>query len=150
MESGNEAHALAVLNPVLLGAVSHVTLAGLGEMFDCAPEPGAILSAIEDERYAYRSPLWGGTSTYANAPATALWCCRLYLRLTVRPWSVRLKNGSSSPSWPWRRPPQRGCCAVALDFYPVGKMGDVLPPLYTAANGVVAPDDPVYAAATHA
>ena len=30
------------------------------------------------------------------------------------------------------------------------QMGDVLPPLYTTTNGVVAHDDPVYVAATHA
>jgi hypothetical protein len=149
MESGNEAHALAVLKPVLLGAVSHVTLAGLGEMFDCAPEPGAILSAIEDERYAYRSPLWGGTSTYANAryrfvvlpPLSAADRSAMVHAAEERQFKPILAMASSTAA---------GCCTVALDFYPVDKMGDVLPPLYTTTNGVVAHDDPVYVAATHA
>ena len=43
-----------------------------------------------------------------------------------------------------------GCCIVALDFYAVEKEEDVLQPIYTAANGVVARNGHVPMAAASA
>ena len=64
--SGKTEKALAILRPVLLGAVSHVTLAGLAQMLDTTAEAEAIITALADERFAYRAPLWGGASTHVQ------------------------------------------------------------------------------------
>jgi hypothetical protein len=137
MENGEEAKALAVLQPVLLGAVSQVTLAGLAEMLQSAPEPGAILTAIEDQRFAYSSPLWGGASSYAKPryrfvvlpPVAATDLEALKRAAEERQFAPTLEVAESAAA---------GCCIVALDFYAVGKMVDVLPPIYTATNGTMA------------
>jgi len=137
MENGKEAKALAILQPVLLGAVSQVTLAGLAAMLQSAPEPGAILTAIEEQRFAYSSPLWGGASSYAKPryrfvvlpPVAAADLEALQRAAEERQFAPVLEVAESAAA---------GCCIVTLDFYAVGKMADVLPPIYTATNGVVA------------
>lgn len=135
MENGKEAKALAILQPVLLGAVSQVTLAGLAAMLQSAPEPGAILTAIEEQRFAYSSPLWGGASSYAKPryrfvvlpPVAAADLDALQRAAEERQFAPALEVAESAAA---------GCCIVALDFYAVGKMVDVLPPIYTATNRV--------------
>jgi len=62
--SGKMEKARAILRPVLLDAVSHVTLEGLAQMLETTAEAGAIITALADERFAYRAPLWGGASTH--------------------------------------------------------------------------------------
>jgi hypothetical protein len=142
MDNGKEARALAVLQPVLLGAVSQVTLAGLAEMLESAPEPGAILTAIEDQRFAYSAPLWGGATSYEKPryrfvvlpPVAAADLEALKQAAKERQFAPVLEVAESATA---------GCCIVALDFYGVSKMGDVLPPIYTGTNGMVARNDQI-------
>ena len=84
METGKEAKALAILQPVLLGAVSQVTMAGLAAMLQCAPEAGAMLTAIEEQRLPIARHS-GAAPVPMQSRATSLWCCPRWPRLTWRP-----------------------------------------------------------------
>jgi hypothetical protein len=66
MSNGQEARGWAGLRPVLLRTVCQVTRKGLAEMLQTASDPGAMHTALEERRFAYASPLWGGNSSAAE------------------------------------------------------------------------------------
>lgn len=128
--NGQDTRAWAVMQPVLLRAVAQVTLQGLAEMLQTTPDPGAMLTAIEDERYAYTAPLWGGMSSYAEPryrfvvlpPVAANDLAALQRAAKERHFGPTLAMAESVVA---------GCCIVALAFFPVTKLEEVQPPVYT-------------------
>jgi hypothetical protein len=134
--SGKTEKALAILRPVLLGAVSHVTLEGLAQMLETTAEAGVIITALADERFAYRAPLWGGASTHVQPryqyvilpPVAAADLAALTQAAAERHFAPSLAPAASVLA---------GCCIVTLAFYPVHTRAEVLTSVYAATRDAV-------------
>ena len=134
--SGKTEQALAILRPVLLGAVSHVTLEGLAQMLETPAEAEAIISALAAERFAYRAPLWGGASTQMPPryhyvilpPVAAADLAALTQAAAERHFAPSLASAASVVA---------GCCIVTLAFYPVHIRTEVLTSVYAATHDFV-------------
>jgi hypothetical protein len=126
----------ARLRAVLRHAVVQVTLQGLAEMLQSAPDPAALLAAVEEGRWAYVSPPWGGVHSYVEPR---------YQFLVLPPMATAdlaaLQRAAAerhfAPAIVTVNTVAAGCCIVALAFSPVSKRSEVEPPLYHA-NGVAA------------
>lgn len=134
-----DSKAWTVLHPVLMRAVAQVTLKGLAEMLHTVPDPKAIVAALEEGRFAYASPPWGGKNCYEEPryrfvvlpPMAAVEMAELRRTAEERHFGPTLITAETVAA---------GCCIVALAFYPVMNLSDVLPPLYT--NGTTGPAQP--------
>ena len=148
--SGQDTRSWAVLRPVLLSAVAQVTLKGLGEMLQTAPDARAILTALEAGQYAYTAPLWGGKRVYGAPryrfvvlpPVTAADLAELQRTAEERHFGPTLVTVEHVTA---------GCGIVALAIFPVTAHADVLPPLYTnGTNGTAGPAQPGHKTFAHA
>jgi len=136
VSKGQEARGWAVLRPVLLRAVRQVTRTGLAEMLRTASDPGALLTALEEDRLVYASPLWGGNSGTAEPR---------HRFVVLPPMAItdlaELRQAAAErhfgPTLLMAETVVAGCCIVALAFFPVRNYADVLTPLYpSGVNGI--------------
>ncbi|MGH9837480.1 MAG: hypothetical protein ACREEM_01705 [Blastocatellia bacterium] len=122
-----------LLQALLLGAVSQITLQGLGEMLGSDADPQAIIAALEQENFAWSAPLWGGGIRYEPPrhrfiilpPLAAGDLAALKRAAEERGFTATLATTELTAA---------GCCIVQLSFFPVARREDVLTPFYAGAR----------------
>jgi hypothetical protein len=103
-------------------------------MFGTAADPHSIADAIARGEFAWESPLWGGAHSLV-APRH---------RFVVLPPVSRKDLADVRDALRVLRPDLQlvaadsiagGCAVVALDFFPVQKRDDLVPPYYSSRLG---------------
>jgi len=122
-----------LLPALLLGAVSQITLQGLGQMLGAEADPQAIIAALEAENFAWRAPLWGGAIRFEPPrhrfivlpPLAAGDLEALKRAAEERGFTATLATTELAAA---------GCCIVQLSFFPVARREDVMTRYYTGAR----------------
>ncbi len=122
-----------LMQPLLLRAVSQVTLKGLGQMLGTEADPQAIIGKLEEESFTWGSPPWGGGIIYAPPrhrfvvfpPLAAGDLADLERAAQELGFTATLATADSVAA---------GCCIVRLSFFPVAKREDVITQLYAGAR----------------
>ncbi len=124
------------LHDALMGCVQSISLAGVAAMFDVTPEVASIVTAMQESRFAWIAPLWGGASTFSEPRH----------RIVVMPpmsdsdFDVLRREAERRIFRPLLRrtaSAAAGCAVVSLDFYPVEEYEHILPAFYESQPEIV-------------
>jgi hypothetical protein len=109
-------------------------------MLKTDPDPATIISALENEDFPWKAPLWGGEVSYTDPrhrlvvlpPMRAGDLAELTRNASERHFGATLVTADTVAA---------GACVVALSFYPVTGRGEILPPLYACFVEALTPED---------